>query len=100
MADKWAFALKESFAKDFAGGSTTITDGKTLDFGARLKNSSDGVIVVTDPIEADALSAWTPSSRSRFRTSRSRSTSPRLRRLRRRSPNGPSRAKPSWPMVG
>jgi hypothetical protein len=55
VAEKWAFALKESFSKDFAGGSTTITDGKTLDFGARLRNSEDGVIVVTDPIEADAL---------------------------------------------
>ena len=42
MAEKRAFALKETIS-DFAGGSTTMTDGKRLDFGARLKNN-DGVI--------------------------------------------------------
>lgn len=55
MADKRAFALKES-VQDFAGGSTTLTDGRTLDFGARL-NNGNGVIVVSDSEEIAALEA-------------------------------------------
>ena len=53
MAEMRAFALKETNS-DFAGGSTTMTDGKRLDFGARLKNN-DGVIVTSDPEEIRAL---------------------------------------------
>jgi hypothetical protein len=53
MADKVAFALKESIS-DFAGGSTTLADGKALNFGARLANN-DGVIVTSDAEEIAAL---------------------------------------------
>ncbi len=53
MSDKRAYALKETI-HDFAGGSTTVTDGKRLDFGARLKNN-DGVIVTSDGDEIRAL---------------------------------------------
>ena len=54
MADEVAFALRQEYASDFAGGTTVLgADGKTLDYGAKLKSSSP--YVTRDPVEIEAL---------------------------------------------
>lgn len=53
MADEVHFALKESVAKDFAGGSLAYGDGKTMNLKSRL--GDNGVISTSDPDEVKAL---------------------------------------------
>lgn len=58
-----AFELRSQYTGDgenaFAGGQIAIGPlGHTLDVGARLRNSDDGVIVTADPSEGDALANY------------------------------------------
>lgn len=53
MADEVHFALKESVAKDFAGGSLAYGDGRTMNLKSRL--GDDGVISTSDADEINAL---------------------------------------------
>lgn len=53
MPDQRAFALKDSIT-ELRVGVTSLPDGHTLDWGARLSNN-DGVIVTSDPVEIRTL---------------------------------------------
>ncbi len=55
--DGRAYALKETYKENFAGGSVACGDGQTLNVGERLK-AGDGYIVTDDAQEITALDGF------------------------------------------